>query len=209
MCCQADLHSIIGCVHDATGAYPDPEKVRTVHKMPAPKTSTQLQNFLGLVTYLSPFIPSLSSFTSPLHELLKKATEFIWNNSYHEGFHKIKSMFCKDTTQHSNVHKPVTVQVDTSLKGLGAALLQDGHPVAFASQALTPVEQLYANIEPELLACVFGAEQFHAYVFGCDFTIESDHKPLEQINIMNLADTPVHLQRMLLQLQKYDVTIKY
>ena len=51
--------------------------------------------------------------------------------------------------------------------------------------------------------------KFHTYVFGHAFTIESDHKPLKQINIKNLADTPVHLQRMLLQLQTYDVTIKY
>ena len=41
-----------------------------------------------------------------------------------------------------------------------------------------------------MLACVFGAERFHMYVFGCAFTTESDHKPLEQINLKNLADTP-------------------
>ena len=72
-----------------------------------------------------------------------------------------------------------------------------------------PVEQHYANIECKLLTCVFRVEQFYAYVFGLAFTIESDHKPLEQINIKNLAGTPVCLQRMLLLLQNYDVTIKY
>ena len=108
-------------------------------------------------------------------------------------------MVCKDTTlQYFDICKPVTVQVDASPKGLGAALLQDGCPGAFPSKVLTPVQQHYANIEHELLACVFGAEQFHTYIFGCVFTIESDHKPLEKINIKNLADTPVHLQRMLL-----------
>ena len=60
-----------------------------------------------------------------------------------------------------------------------------------------------------MLACVFGAERFHTYVFGREFTIESDHKPLEQINLKNLADTPARLQWMLLRLQNYDVTIKY
>ena len=60
-----------------------------------------------------------------------------------------------------------------------------------------------------MLACVFGAERFHTYVFGRSFTIESDHKPLEQINLKNLADTPARLQRMLLCLQNYDVKIIY
>ena len=129
---------------------------------------------------------------------------------YQEALDKVKLLICKDTTLWDfDFHKPVTDQVDASQKSLGAALLKDGCPVAFASKALTPMEQHYANIECELLTCVFRAEQFHTYVFGYAFTIESDHKPLEQINIKNLADTPVHLLRMLLQLQNYDVTIKY
>ena len=119
-------------------------------------------------------------------------------------------MVCKDTTlRYFDSRKPVVIQVDASQKGLGAALLQDGHPVAFASKALTPTEQRYANIEHEMLACVFRAEQFHTYVFGRSFTIESDHKPLEQINLKNLADTPARLQGMLLRLQNYDVKIIY
>ena len=86
---------------------------KSVHKMPAPETATQLQKLLRLVTYLSPYIPSLSSFTAPLCGLLKKETEFIWNNSYQEAFDKVKSMACKDTTLwYFYVHKPVTVQVD-------------------------------------------------------------------------------------------------
>ena len=60
-----------------------------------------------------------------------------------------------------------------------------------------------------MLACVLGAEQFHTYVFGHTFTIDSDHKPLKQINLKNLTDTPAQLQQMLLRLQNYDVTIKY
>ena len=45
--------------------------------------------------------------------------------------------------------------------------------------------------------------------FGRHFTIESDHKSLEQISMKNLADAPVRLQTMLLRLQDYDFTIKY
>ena len=94
--------------------------------------------------------------------------------------------------------KPVTIQVDASSKRLGATLIQDDGPGAFASKALTPTEQRYAINEKELLTCVFSAERFRTYVFGRHFTIKSDHKSLEQISMKNLADVPVHLQRMLL-----------
>ena len=83
----------------------------------------------------------------------------MWNHTYQGAFNQIKKLVCKDTTlQYFGVQKPVTVQVDASKKGFGATLLEEGHPVAFASKALTPTEQRYTNIECEKLACVFGAE---------------------------------------------------
>ena len=44
---------------------------------------------------------------------------------------------------------------------------------------------------------------------GKELHTESDHKPLEMIAMKNLANAPPRLQRMLLELQRYDVTIKY
>ena len=85
------------CVYDANRANPDLQKVSAVHKMPAPKTTSQLQKFLRLVTNLSPFIPSPSFFTAPLCGLLKNGIEFIWNSSYQHHL-TVKSMVCKDTT---------------------------------------------------------------------------------------------------------------
>ena len=60
-----------------------------------------------------------------------------------------------------------------------------------------------------MLACVFGAERFHTYVFGKPLTIETDHKPLECIIKKALTAAPACLQRMLLRLQRYDVNLKY
>ena len=114
-----------------------------------------------MVTYLSHIMPSLSSFTAPLNGLLKKDVEFTWNETYQDAFDSVKSLVCSDTTLcYFDVCRPVIIQIDASKKGLGAALLQDGCPVTFASKALTPTKQCYANIECELLACIFSAEWF-------------------------------------------------
>ena len=58
----------------------------------------------------------------------------------------------------------VTIQTDASDKGLGAVLLQNGQPVAFASRTLSKTEQRYATIEKECLAIVFGCERFNPYL---------------------------------------------
>ena len=103
----------------------------------------------------------------------------------------------------------MTIQVDASQVGLGAALLQNGKPMAFASKALAETECQYANIEGEMLAVIFGAERFQTYIYSRSFTIESDHKPLESTSQKNLADMPAHLQHMLLCLQGYNYTTCY
>ena len=51
-----------------------------------------------MVTYLSPFIPGLSTLTAPLHELLKKDTDFTWNPTYNAAFQHLKDAVVSDTT---------------------------------------------------------------------------------------------------------------
>ena len=86
--------------------------------------------------------------------------------------------------------------------------MQEGKVIAFASRAPTDTEKSYANIEREMLAVVVACEKFHSYIFGKKFTVESDHKPLEMNNLKNLTAEPPRLQRMLLRIQEYDMTIK-
>ena len=105
--------------------------------------------------------------------------------------------------------KPVVIQIDASEYGLGAALLQDGRPIAFASKTLTDIETRYANIEHECLSVCFGLEKFHTYVYGQHITVQNNHKPLEMIQKKPIHAAPPCLQCMLLCLQKYDYTIVY
>ena len=113
-----------GWIYDKDGTHLNPSKVTAIHNMPPPEIPSQLPKFLGMVTYLSPFVPSLSSFTAPLCDLLKKDVEFTWNETYQDAFDSVKSLVCSDTTLHYfDIHRPVIIQVDASKKGLGAALL--------------------------------------------------------------------------------------
>ena len=103
----------------------------------------------------------------------------------------------------------ITVQCDASQSGLGAALTQNGQPIAYSSRALTETEKNYAQIEKELLSIVFGIEKFHCYTYGRKVNVETDHKPLETIYRKPLQSTPKRLQRMLLRLQKYEINVVY
>ena len=207
--------SFFGNTYTPEGVKPDPKKVEAIKKMEAPQTKQELQSFLGMITYLGQYVKNLSDLTANLRSLLKKDALFQWTESHEANFQKLKESISSDTCLiYFDTSKPVTLQVDASLKGLGVCLLQEDsqgrlRPVAYASNSLTSAETRYANMEREMLAVVFGCIKYHHYLYGRKFVCQSDHKPLADIQLKYLSDAPPRLQRLLLKLQPYDITIQY
>ena len=185
--------SSFGAEYSADGMHPCPKKIQGITEMTPPTDKQQLASFIGMVTYMGNFVPHLSHHTEPLRAMLKQEAVFAWDEMANASFQKIKDLIAKSATKplrYYDRRKPVTVQADASQRGLGACLLQDGQPIAYASKSLTDTETRYANIERELLAIVFACQPFNSYVLGRPFTVESDHKPLEMIHQKSLASAP-------------------
>ena len=200
----------MGNIVSESGLKPDSEKVRAILDMPLPKSKEELRRFLGMMNFFSKFIPSQSSITDPLRQLLKKDSVWFWSHEHTAAVEQLKQILsCQPVLKFFDPAKPVKLQVDASKSGLGACLLQDGHPVAYASRSLSSAEVNYAQIEKELVAVVFGCEKFHCYVYGNPIDVDSDHKPLVSISTKPLAQASPRLQRLLVRLQRYDVTINY
>ena len=195
---------VLFIAHMATdkGLEVDPAKVQAISEMPAPTDKLGVQRLLGLAQYLAKFLPHLSDVTKPLRDLMQSDVLWVWNEAQQTAFEKLKEMVTRTPVlRYYNLKEEVTLQCDASQSGLGAALMQNGQPVAYASRALTPAETHYAQIEKELLLIVFACDRFDAFVYGRDLVnVETDHKPLEAIFIEPLAATPKCLQRMLLHL---------
>ena len=105
--------------------------------------------------------------------------------------------------------KANTIQSEASKKGLGAVLIQDDKPVIYASTALTEMEQSYSNIARELLSVIFALERFHHYVYGYTAMVQTDHKPLVSVWKKSIVCNSPRLQRLLLRLSQYNVSIEY
>ena len=105
--------------------------------------------------------------------------------------------------------KPVTLSDDALKSGHGAACLKDGYPVVCAPPALAEAEFPYAQIEKELLAATFACRKFHDFIYGRQAAIETEHKLLTGVVNKPLHSAPARLQRMLLQLQRYELKIIY
>ena len=202
----------------AEGLQPSGEKVRAIREAPPPTNVSQLRLFLGLVNYYGKFLPHLASTLTPLYSLLQKARHFTWGKAQDKAFKEAKGLLTSQTLLvHFDANRKLVLSYDASPYGLGAVLSHqepDGtdQPIAFTSRTLSKAERRYAHLDKEGLAIVWGVKKFHQYLFGSQFTICSDHKPLQHIFTENkpiptLASA--RIQRWALTLGAYDYKIQY
>ena len=186
------------------GLQSDPEKVRAIVGLQAPENLHELRRFLGMVNYLSRYLPHVTTVLQPLQNLLRKEVAWTWSNHHEEAFQETKKMIETNVKlAYYDPNKELVLENDASEYGLGTVMMQEGKPVAFASRTLSPAERNYAQIEKEMLAVKYGLEKFHHYTYGRPVTVVTDHKPLVSIRKKPLAKAPKRLQNMLLNTEKY------
>ena len=105
--------------------------------MPVPTCKKQLQSFIDMINYLSKFSAQLAEFVEPIRELSKEKGPFNWGPEHQSAFDLMKKEITSaPVLAHYNPQNHTVLQTDTSIKGLGACLLQDEKSVYFASKAL-------------------------------------------------------------------------
>ena len=136
----------MGNVATKDGLQPDQQKSSAIVDMPQPTDEKSLQRLLGMTKYLSQYIlNTYSSITAPLRKLLKKNAEWKWIENHNKALQEFKTALTRvPTLSFYDVQKPVTIQCDASQAGLGACLLQNQQPIAYASRAMSKAEKNYA-----------------------------------------------------------------
>lgn len=207
--CQSNV-KFFGHILTPNGVKVDPDKVRCILEMQQPQDVTALLRFLGMITYLTNYLPKLATVAEPLRRLTSRDAQWQWENVHQSSFDALKTMITQaPVLQYFDVHKDVVIQCDSSSVGLGAVLLQDGQPVCYASKTLSQTERRYAQIEKETLAILLACRKFEMYIIGKDVTVQTDHLPLLRIFQKPLSEAPMRLQRMLLGLQRYRLKLQF
>ena len=98
-----------------------PSHVEAISQFAIPTNKKFLQRFLGMVNYYHRFIPNWS----PLYDLQKKDTNFVWNTSHSAVFESLKvALSLAAILHHPSLGARLALSVDASDKGLGAVLEQ-------------------------------------------------------------------------------------
>ena len=210
--CQFRTNDITFQGHRITsqGLKPDDAKEEAIVKMDNPQNVDEAQILQGTVNYLARIMPRLSEVMEPIKSLTRSNTEWEWTEVQANPMEEIKRMGTEaPILAFYDPAKELVIECDASQKGLGAVLMQQGRPIAYASRALTPTETRYAHIEKETLSIVFSLDKFHQYVFARKTTVFNGHKSIEALMKKPMHRSQGRLQGMFLKIHGYDVDIVY
>ena len=163
-----------------------------------------------MTNYGSHFIDNYSTITEPLRWLTKQDQIFEWNSEQENAFNLLKDILVSDKVMtYFDPSKSTELWIDASPVGVSGILIQNNKIVSYGSRALSDVEQRYSQTEREALSCVWACEHFHLYLFGKEFTLITDHRPLESIFNNTKRIQSARLERWRLRLTTYNFKDRY
>ncbi|TYK30801.1 pol protein [Cucumis melo var. makuwa] len=176
------LHQVLGTLraNKLEGVFVDPAKIEAVTSWPRPSTVSEIRSFLSLTGYYRRFVEDFSRITSPLTQLTRKGTPFVWNPACESSFQELKKKLVSTpvlTMPDGSVG--FVIYSDTSKRRLGCVLMQQGKVVSYASRQLKSHEQNYPTHDLKLAAVVFALKIWRHYLYGKKIQIFTDYKSLK------------------------------
>jgi hypothetical protein len=135
--------------------------------------------FFGFGRVLPPLSSSFGLLARPLTSLLEKGTIFVWTPAHEASFAAFKqALMSTPVLALPNFSLPFCLETDASNHGVGAVLLQSGHPIAYLSKVLGPRSQGLSTYEKEFLVILIVVDHWRHYLQLKEFIIFTDHHSL-------------------------------
>ncbi|XP_045187538.2 uncharacterized protein K02A2.6-like [Mercenaria mercenaria] len=198
------------------GLKPTYEKVRAVKECKAPESREEVRSFLGMIGYLSKFIPRYAVLTAPLRRLTRKEIPFSWGPEEENAFQTLKNSITNENTMaFFNPRKPIIVRTEASFhEGLSAGLFQKTNkglqPIHYISRSMSQAEKRYSQTEKDALAVKWAKTRFSIYLLGAPrFKIITSHKPLIPMFNKACAKLPPRIEKWIMEMQDVDFELVY
>ena len=190
---------------------PNASKIQDLEKLTFPQTQKQARAKLGMLSYYRSVINNFARIAKPIYDManghhVEQETVAKAHALLIETLMKQTAMVVPDGT-------PMTIHVDASNVGFGAALTrEDGKPIAFISKCWkTSAQQAYAPYKAELYCLLYSLQRWRHWLEGQQVTVYTDHLPLVRKEILSKTQ-PEHdrlIVRWLDQISGLDIHLHY
>lgn len=218
--CVFDQTSVTFLGHELSGKGFNIEasKVKDIKSFRHPSTSSELRSFLGLASFVSPYIKDFAEISTPLWSV-STALKWSWGKEQERAFELVKQRIIDSTISlgfFSELDKTI-LYTDASPNALGAVLVQVNNEgisriISFASKSLTSTEKKYAQNQREALSAVWAVEHFSYFLLGRRFILRTDAQGMTFIMSRPREESKRALTRAdgwALRLSPYDYDIEY
>lgn len=216
---KCDLYSLrmecLGHVIDNEGIHADEDKMTRIREWQTPRNYNDIERFLGLVNYVSHFMPDLSAYTGPLHTIQCNGHIFEWRPIHQACFDSIKVLAAKAPILKPidpSTNEPIWVVCDASTHGVGVYYGQGTdwktcRPAGFMSKKFTTAQRSYRVFELETIAILEALLKWEDKLLSHRVNVVTDHKSLEFFKTQGRMS---HRQTRWMEfLQRFDYHITY
>ena len=219
---KVDLYSsrmdCLGHRIDDQGLHADSDKMKSIRHWPRPRDYNDVQRFLGMVNYLSQFMPDVSAFTSPLSGMSRMKV-WTWGPLHEKCFASLKSIACKspilkpiDYDRAKECGEFIYLVCDASISGVGSYYgqgvdWQSCRPAGFLSKKFSSAQHSYRTYEQETLAILEGLLRWEDKLLGREIVVITDHRTLEFFNTQRTMS--LRQIRWYEYLSRFNYTIQY
>lgn len=177
----------LGYIIDDDGLHADEDKLLRIIEWHTPRAYQDIQRFMGLVQYLSSFLPDVTAYMGPLLAMTQNGNAFNWRPIHQRCFEMIKGICSKTPILHPidpRKNEPIWVICDASKSGVGAMYgqgpnWQECRPAGFMSKKFTAAQHNYRVHELETLAILEALLKWEDKLIGYRIHVITDHKALE------------------------------
>ena len=199
---------ILGSIVENGTIRPDPERLRPLREMPAPRTAKALKRILGLFSHYSMWIPQFSDKIAPL----LNAKTFPLLPGAVKAFEEMKKVIKKSVVASIDESLPFEVECDASDIALAAVLSQAGRPVAFFSRTLHGSERPWPPVEKEACSIIESIRNWKHFLTGRKFALKTDQEAVSFIfepkHRGKIKNDKLYRWRLELSCYSYDISYR-
>lgn len=207
-----EVVELLGYQISQHGIAPQETRMAAIKNVPESQSVKEVRSFLGMAGYYRQCIPEFAEVAAPLVNLTKKNELFRFGDDERIAFEKLKEALCSENVMaYPDVNKPYKLYTDASNYAIGGILAQetDGveRPIQYISKQLTDGQNKWSAIEREAYAVIFALQKLRPYLWGAQFTVFTDHKPLLSLFKAEVKNTRV--QRWAMLISEFGCSIEY